>query len=134
MWKREEGRKDWKAFSALSVDNQPSSPNSHSGTKKLKVCKRHASTRYEYLTLRKSSSSINQMLYITNVFTSKSNFLLIIFYLKYFIYHINDLSIKLNRTNVLLFKMRKYVSLEILRSIYFAVSDSYLSYCSLAWD
>ena len=30
-------------------------------------------------------------------------------------YHVNDLSIKLNRANALLFKMRKYV---ILRSIY----------------
>ena len=29
-------------------------------------------------------------------------------------YHLNDLSIKLNRDNVLLFKMRKFVSLEIL--------------------
>ena len=27
-------------------------------------------------------------------------------------YHVNDLSIKLNRANVLLFKMRKYVSLK----------------------
>ena len=33
--------------------------------------------------------------------------------------HVNDLSIKLNRANALLFKMRKYVSLKILRSIYF---------------
>ena len=32
-------------------------------------------------------------------------------------YHVNDLSIKLNRENALLFKMRKYVSLKILRSI-----------------
>ena len=29
--------------------------------------------------------------------------------------------------------MRKYVSLKILRSIYFAVFDSYLSYCCLVW-
>ena len=29
-------------------------------------------------------------------------------------YHLNDLSIKLNRPNALLFKMRKYVSLKIL--------------------
>ena len=29
--------------------------------------------------------------------------------------------------------MRKYVSLEIIRSIYFAISDSYLSYCCLVW-
>ena len=43
-------------------------------------------------------------------------------------YHVIDLSIKLNRANTLLFKMRKYVSLKILRSIYFAIFYSYLSY------
>ena len=43
-------------------------------------------------------------------------------------YHVNDLFIKLNRGNALLFKMRKYVSLKILRSIYFAIFDSYLFY------
>ena len=48
-------------------------------------------------------------------------------------HHVNDLSIKLNRANTLLFKMRKYVSLKILRSIYFAIFDSYLSYCCLVW-
>ena len=48
-------------------------------------------------------------------------------------YHLNDLSIKLNRAHALLFKMRKYVSLKILRSIYFAIFDSYLSYCCLVW-
>ena len=32
----------------------------------------------------------------------------------------NDLSIKLNRANAFLFKMRKYVSIKILRSNYFA--------------
>ena len=46
-------------------------------------------------------------------------------------YHVNDLSIKPNRANALLFKMRKYVCLKILRSIYFAIFDSYLSYCCL---
>ena len=49
-------------------------------------------------------------------------------------HHVNDLSIKLNRANALLFKMRKYVSPKILRSIYFALFDSYLSYCCLVWD
>ena len=48
-------------------------------------------------------------------------------------YHVNDLSSKLNRANALLFKMRKYVSLKILRSINFAIFDSYLSYCCLVW-
>ena len=35
-------------------------------------------------------------------------------------YHANHLSIKLNRANAL-FKMRKYVSLKILRSNYFSI-------------
>ena len=35
-------------------------------------------------------------------------------------YHVNDLSIKLNRANALLFKMKKFASLKNLRSIYFA--------------
>ena len=48
-------------------------------------------------------------------------------------YHVNDLSIKLNRANALLSKIRKFVSLKILRPIYFAIFDSYLSYCSLVW-
>ena len=49
-------------------------------------------------------------------------------------YHVNNLSIKLNTASALLFKMRKYVSFKTLRSIYFAVSDSQLSYCSLVWS
>ena len=48
-------------------------------------------------------------------------------------YHVNDLSIKLNRANALLFKMRKHVSIKILRSIYFAIFNSYLCYCCLVW-
>ena len=47
-------------------------------------------------------------------------------------YHVNDISIKLNRANYLPFKMRKYVSLKMLRSIYFAIFDS-LSCCCLVW-
>ena len=39
-------------------------------------------------------------------------------------YHVNDLFVKLNRANALLFKMRKYISYKILRSIYFAIFDS----------
>ena len=48
-------------------------------------------------------------------------------------YHVNDFSIKLNNANALLFKIRKFVSLKILRSIYFVIFDSCLSYCCLAW-
>ena len=46
-------------------------------------------------------------------------------------YHVNDHSVKLNRANALLFKMRRYVSCKLLRSTYFAIFDSYLSYCCL---
>ena len=48
-------------------------------------------------------------------------------------HHVNDLFIKLNRANALLFKIRKYVSHKILRIIYFAIFDSHLSYCCLVW-
>ena len=48
-------------------------------------------------------------------------------------YHVNDLSIKLNRANALLFKMRKCVTLKILKSISLAIFDSYLSYWCLVW-
>ena len=48
-------------------------------------------------------------------------------------HHVDDLSIKLSRANALYFKMRKYVSLKIVRSIYFAIFDSYLSYYCLVW-
>ena len=44
-------------------------------------------------------------------------------------YHVSDLSIKLNRANVLLSKIRKFIGLKILQSIYFSISDSYLFYC-----
>ena len=46
---------------------------------------------------------------------------------------IMNLSIKLNRAHALLFTIREKVILKILRSIYFAISGSYLSYCSFIW-
>ena len=48
-------------------------------------------------------------------------------------HHINDLSVKLNRANALLFKIRKFVNDKILRSTYFAVFESNLNYWSLVW-
>ena len=48
-------------------------------------------------------------------------------------HHVNDLAIKLNRANALLFKFGKYFSPKILRSIYFSIFDSHLSYCCLVW-
>ena len=46
-------------------------------------------------------------------------------------HHVNDLVIKVNIANAL--KIRKYVNPKILRSIFFAIYDSYLSYCCLVW-
>ena len=48
-------------------------------------------------------------------------------------HHINDFSVKLNRANALLFKMRKFVDDKILKSIYLATFESNLNYCSLVW-
>ena len=45
----------------------------------------------------------------------------------------DDFSLKQNRANALLFKLRQYVSPKILKSIYFAIFKSHLSYCSLIW-
>ena len=46
---------------------------------------------------------------------------------------VNDFSVKLNRANTLLFIIRKQVSPKILRSIYLAIFESQLSYCSIVW-
>ena len=43
------------------------------------------------------------------------------------------LSIKLNRASALLFKINKYASPKILRSIYIVIFKSQLSYWSLVW-
>ena len=48
-------------------------------------------------------------------------------------HHVNDLSIKLNRDDALRFRIRKYVSPKILRSNYFAIFYSHVSYCCLDW-
>ena len=45
---------------------------------------------------------------------------------------VNGLSVKLNRANAVLFKIRKYIS--SIRSIYFAIFESHLIYCSLVWS
>ena len=46
---------------------------------------------------------------------------------------VNDLFVELNRVNTLLFEIRKYVCPKIVRSIYFVIFESHLSYCSLVW-
>ena len=51
---------------------------------------------------------------------------MVIFKLKKKVY-----SVKLNRANALLFKIRRFVNDKILRYIYFAIFESNLNYCSL---
>ena len=48
-------------------------------------------------------------------------------------HHINDLSVKLNMVNALLFIIRKFADDKMLRSIYFAIFESNLNYSSLVW-
>ena len=48
--------------------------------------------------------------------------------------HIDYLSVKLNRANALLFKIRNLVNNSILRTIYFSVFVSHLNYCSFVWS
>ena len=48
--------------------------------------------------------------------------------------HIDYLSVKLSRANVLLFKIRNFVNSSILRTIYLAIFESHLNYCCLVWS
>ena len=47
--------------------------------------------------------------------------------------HINDIAVKLNRANALLFKIRNFVNITILKTIYFAIFDSHINYANLVW-
>ncbi|XP_065642635.1 uncharacterized protein LOC136074258 [Hydra vulgaris] len=47
--------------------------------------------------------------------------------------HIKELSIKLNRSNAILSKIRYYVNEKTLKSIYFAIFNSHITYCCLSW-
>ena len=48
--------------------------------------------------------------------------------------HIDYLSVKLSRANALLSKTRNFVNSSVLRSIYFAIFESNLNFCSLVWS
>ena len=47
--------------------------------------------------------------------------------------HINDIAIKLNRTNAMLFKVREFVDTKILKSVYYAIFDCHLDYVNTVW-
>ena len=44
--------------------------------------------------------------------------------------HINDIVIKLNRANAMLFKIRELVNINILKSTYYAIFDCHLNYAN----
>ena len=47
--------------------------------------------------------------------------------------YINDIAVKLNRANALLFKIRNFVNITILKLIYFATFDSHINHAILVW-
>ena len=47
--------------------------------------------------------------------------------------HINDIAVKLNRANAVLFEIRNFVNITILDTIYFAIFDSHINYKNLVW-
>ena len=44
---------------------------------------------------------------------------------------VNDIVVKLDRTNTLLLKIRTYVKIKTFRNIYFAIFDSHVTYSSI---
>ena len=48
-------------------------------------------------------------------------------------HHVSDIAIKLNRANALLFKIRNFVNVNTLKTIYYAIFDSYINYANVIW-
>ena len=47
--------------------------------------------------------------------------------------HMNDIAIKLNRGNAMLYKLREYVNTRVLKSIYHAIFDCHLNHANTVW-
>ena len=47
--------------------------------------------------------------------------------------HIKGTAIKLNRANALLFKMRNFLNITILKTIYFVLCNCHINYANLVW-
>ena len=45
-----------------------------------------------------------------------------------------EIPIKLNRANALLYTIRNFVNRHILKTIYFAIFDTYINYAKLIWS
>ena len=48
-------------------------------------------------------------------------------------HHVSDTAIKLNRTNALLFKIRNFVNVNTLKTIYYAIFESNINYVNVIW-
>ena len=49
------------------------------------------------------------------------------------VHHFAYTAIKLNRANAMLFKVREFVNIKTLKSIYYAIFDIHLNYTNLVW-
>ena len=47
--------------------------------------------------------------------------------------HVSDIAIKLNRANALLFKIRNFVNVKTLKTIYYTIFDSHINYVNVIW-
>ena len=48
-------------------------------------------------------------------------------------HHVSDIATKLNRANVLLFKIRNFVNVKTLKTIYYTIFDSHINYANVIW-
>ena len=48
-------------------------------------------------------------------------------------HHVSDTAIKLNRANALIFKIRSFVNVNTLKTIYYTIFDSHISYANVIW-
>ena len=48
--------------------------------------------------------------------------------------HINDAAIKVNQTNAMLFKVREFLNIKILKLICYAIFDCHLNYTKTVWS
>ena len=47
--------------------------------------------------------------------------------------HINDIAIKLNQANAMLYKVREFVKTKVLKLFYHAIFDCHLYYANTVW-
>ena len=48
-------------------------------------------------------------------------------------HHVSDIAIKLNRANALLFKIRNFLNINTLKTIYYAIFDLHINSANVIW-